>query len=126
MSADVIYKLLDAREWADFVERGVFEGAGVDLADGYVHFSTREQVVETARRHFAGRGPLVALAVDAAGLGDALRWEPSRGGDLFPHLYGVLDLALVVSSAAIDVPAAADGDRVAEAVREGLRIDARG
>ncbi|MYV98310.1 DUF952 domain-containing protein [Streptomyces sp. SID3343] len=126
MSADVIYKLLDAREWADFVERGVFEGAGVDLADGYVHFSTREQVVETARRHFAGRGALFALTVDAPGLREALRWEPSRGGDLFPHLYGALDRALVLSSISIDVPADADGDRVAEAVRQGLGIDPRG
>jgi uncharacterized protein (DUF952 family) len=68
----------------------------VDLADGFIHFSTAAQAAETARRHFAGQGDLVVLAVEAGALGGALKWEPSRGGDLFPHLYGELAANLVV------------------------------
>jgi uncharacterized protein (DUF952 family) len=85
----------------------VFEGSGVDLADGFIHFSTAAQAGETARRHFAGQADLVVLAVDAEGLGEALRWEPSRGGDLFPHLYGPLDVALVAKVG--EAPLGADG-----------------
>ena len=75
---------------------GAFPGAPVDLADGFIHFSTAEQVTETAARHFAGQDDLVLVAVDAAALGPALRNEPSRGGALFPHLYGALPLDAVL------------------------------
>lgn len=71
-------------------------GAPVDLADGFIHFSTASQLVETAAKHFAGQTDLLLIAVDAGQLGPALTWEPSRGGDLFPHLYGPLDLSAVL------------------------------
>ena len=90
-----VYKILPARAWAAAERAGRFEGAGIDLADGYIHFSTAAQAPETARLHFAGQADLVLLRIDAAALGEALRWEPSRGGQLFPHLYGALDCALV-------------------------------
>lgn len=78
------------------MQAGQTKGAPVDLADGYIHFSTAAQVAETAKRHFAGENDLYLAAVDAEHLGDALRWEPSRGGDLFPHLYRPLALRDVV------------------------------
>ena len=90
-----IYKILSAQVWAAAERAGRFEGAGIDLADGYIHFSTAAQAPETARLHFAGQADLVLLRIDAASLGEALTWEPSRGGQLFPHLYGALDCALV-------------------------------
>jgi uncharacterized protein (DUF952 family) len=86
-----VYKILPRAEWAAAHEAGRFSGSGVDLADRYIHFSTAAQAQETARRHFAGQADLVVLEVEADDLGEALRWEPSRGGDLFPHLYGPLD-----------------------------------
>jgi uncharacterized protein (DUF952 family) len=92
----LIYKLLDASAWDAALAEGVFTGSAVDLADGFIHFSTAGQAAETARRHFSGRAGLVLVAVDADGLGAALRWEPSRGGDLFPHLYEALPTAAAV------------------------------
>ena len=86
----IIFKICRAAEWAQAVRDGVFRGSAVDLRDGYIHFSTAAQVAETAARHFAGQSDLVLVAVDAAALGDKLKWEPSRGGALFPHLYGEL------------------------------------
>lgn len=86
----VIFKICRAAEWAEAVRDGAFRGSAVDLRDGYIHFSTAAQVAETAARHFAGQTDLVLVAVDAAALGDSLRWEPSRGGALFPHLYARL------------------------------------
>ena len=83
----VIFKILRAAEHAEFVRRGQTAGAPVDLADGFIHFSTAEQVEETATKHFSGEDGLKLLAVDTEGLGEALKWEPSRGGALFPHLY---------------------------------------
>jgi uncharacterized protein (DUF952 family) len=88
--AQVIYKICRASEWREAERAGAFRGAAIDLTDGYIHFSTGEQAPETAARHFAGLGDLVLVAVAAAALGPALKWEPSRGGALFPHLYGVL------------------------------------
>jgi uncharacterized protein (DUF952 family) len=85
-----IFKILSAAEWRDAERAGVFRGAGIDLADGFIHFSTAEQAVETAAKHFAGQSDLVLVAVDAERLGPALKWEVSRGGALFPHLYGTL------------------------------------
>ena len=91
----LIYKILTGRQWTAAVAAGVFTGAPVDLADGYIHFSTATQARETAAKHFAGQDGLVLAAVRTEGLGDALRWEVSRGGALFPHLYAALDLAHV-------------------------------
>ena len=90
-----IYKICDSTLWRDAERAGVFAGAPVDHADGFIHFSTAAQVAETAARHFAGKEDLLLLAVDAAVLGPALRYEPSRGGQLFPHLYGTLPLTAV-------------------------------
>lgn len=90
-----IYKILPAALWRAAEAEGRFDGAPVDLADGFIHFSTAAQVRETAARHFAGVADLVLVTVEAEHLGAALRWEPSRGGALFPHLYGPLDLSAV-------------------------------
>jgi uncharacterized protein (DUF952 family) len=94
----MIYKIFRAHENTAFEEQGETLGAPVDLADGYIHFSTAEQAAETAAKHFAGAEGLVLLAVAAEGLGDALKWEPSRGGALFPHLYRPLRRADVLWS----------------------------
>ena len=85
-----IFKILSAAEWHAAESAGIFQGAGIDLADGFIHFSTAAQAAETAAKHFAGKSDLVLVAVDAERLGPALRWEVSRGGQLFPHLYGTL------------------------------------
>ncbi len=89
----VIYKIVPAALWRAAETAGTFSGAPVDLADGFIHFSTGAQVAETAARHFAGQTDLLLVAVDAATLGPALRYEPSRGGALFPHLYAGLPAA---------------------------------
>lgn len=83
----LIFKIFRADEWAALREQGATEGAPIDVADGYVHFSTAEQAAETAAKHFKGEDGLFLLALDSEALGDALKWEPSRGGALFPHLY---------------------------------------
>ncbi len=84
------YKILTRDQFALFKSEGSFHGAPVDLADGYIHLSTRQQAAETAARHFAGQDELVLAMIDLAGFGDQLKWEESRGGQLFPHLYGPL------------------------------------
>lgn len=96
-----VYKILARKAWNSARGVGWFEGAAVDLADGYIHLSTAGQAQETARRHFSGQADLVLLRIEAARLGAALRWEPSRGGELFPHLYAPLDCALVEAVATI-------------------------
>ena len=83
----LIYKIFRANEMAAFEAAGETEGAPIDLTDGYIHFSTAETVAETAAKYFANVEGLVLLTVDADTLGDALKWEPARGGVLFPHLY---------------------------------------
>jgi uncharacterized protein (DUF952 family) len=93
MGVTTIYKICAAAEWQEAERAGMFSGSAVDLRDGYIHFSAAGQVAETAAKHFAGQPDLVLVAVDAAALGDRLKWEPSRGGALFPHLYGTLDIA---------------------------------
>ena len=85
-----IYKICDREEWQTALAQGQFAGSAVDLKDGYIHFSAAHQLRETARRHFAGRHDLVLLSVAAEVLGSDLRWEKSRGGDLFPHLFAPL------------------------------------
>lgn len=92
----VIYKIATAGQWRAAEAQGRFEGAPVDIADGFIHFSDAATVRETAAKHFAGQEGLVLVAVDADGLGDALRWEVSRGGALFPHLYAALPLDAVL------------------------------
>ena len=86
-----VYKIVTAAYWRAAERDGVFHGAPVDRRDGYIHLSTTAQVHETAARHFAGQVDLLLVAYDDTGLGPALRWEKSRGGALFPHLYGALD-----------------------------------
>ncbi|MGL4291024.1 MAG: DUF952 domain-containing protein [Phreatobacter sp.] len=90
-----IYKIAQRAAWDEARLAGRFAGAPVDLKDGYIHFSTAAQVAETAARHFAGQPDLVLAAIDAEALGEALKWEMSRGGALFPHLYAALDMAAV-------------------------------
>jgi uncharacterized protein (DUF952 family) len=90
-----IYKISPKALWHEAERAGAFSGAPVDRADGYIHFSTAAQVAETAARHFAAQDDLLLVAVDAEALGSALRYEPSRGGQLFPHLYGTLPLSAV-------------------------------
>ncbi|MDB5641559.1 MAG: dihydroorotate dehydrogenase [Hyphomicrobiales bacterium] len=93
----LIYKIAPRSLWDEAAAAGVFTGAPVDLADGYIHFSTATQTRETAAKHFAGQSDLVLAIIDAEALGEALKWEPSRGGDLFPHLYRALRLDEVAS-----------------------------
>lgn len=95
MSAAVVYKILSQSMWEEAQANGVFDGSDVDQQDGFIHFSAGDQVAETAEKHFGGQDDLVIVAVAAEALGDALRWEPSRGGALFPHLYGSLPLSAV-------------------------------
>ncbi|AWB20151.1 DUF952 domain-containing protein [Methylobacterium currus] len=95
----LIYKICPAALWREAEVAGRFDGAPVDLADGFIHFSTAAQAPETAAKHFSGQDNLLLIAVDAEALGEALRFEPSRGGALFPHLYGPLPLSAVRSVA---------------------------
>jgi uncharacterized protein (DUF952 family) len=102
-----VYKILTAALWHEAKRQGVFRGSPIDIQDGFIHFSSAEQARETAAKHFAGERGLVLLHVDASRLGGRLKWEPSRGGALFPHLYGELELAAVIG---VDpLPLAADG-----------------
>ena len=98
----LIYKIIPRSLWRAAERRGFFEGAAIDLADGYIHFSTAAQLRETAAKHFAGQTDLVVLTVDSELCESDLRWEPSRGGDLFPHLYAPLAVDHV--SAVHDLP----------------------
>jgi uncharacterized protein (DUF952 family) len=95
------YKILTADQWSQFQADGVFLGAPVDLADGYIHLSTADQVQGTLDKHFAGQDGLVLAEVDLAALGDVVRWEVSRGGALFPHIYGSLPMAAVIATRAV-------------------------
>ena len=106
----IIYKICPELLWREAEKAGIFAGAPVDIQDGYLHFSTGQQVRETAARHFAGGGDLLLIAVDASLLGEALRYEPSRGGDLFPHLYAALPLSCVLWVKPL--PLGADGRHV--------------
>jgi uncharacterized protein (DUF952 family) len=91
----VLYKICPARLWREAERAGVFRGSPVDRRDGFIHFSTGAQVAETAAKHFAGQSDLLLVSVDTTRLDNRLKWEPSRGGALFPHLYGDLDVAAV-------------------------------
>ena len=95
MHGRLILKIVSREEWGNATKTGLFRGAEIDLKDGYIHFSTRDQVAETAAKHFSGRDDLLLVAVGEEKLGDSLRWEESRGGQLFPHLYCDLKVDLV-------------------------------
>lgn len=88
--AGLIYKLCTSAEWSAAERTGVYAGSDDDRRDGFIHFSTRPQLAETARKYFSGRAGLVLVAFDPSHLGTALKWEPARGGDLFAHLYAPL------------------------------------
>lgn len=103
----MIYKICPASAWREAERQGTYRGSAHDMRDGYIHFSTAAQVRETAQKHFFGQTGLFLIAVDADALGEALRWEPSRNDELFPHLYGELDLGAV--AAIMDLRARADG-----------------
>lgn len=108
--SQIVYKIAPRALWAEATARGVFEGAPIDLADGFIHFSTAQQARETAAKHFAGQSDLVLVAVDDGQFGSAMRYEVSRGGALFPHLYAPLPV-----SAALwvrDLPLGEDGSHV--------------
>jgi uncharacterized protein (DUF952 family) len=106
----LIYKISPRQAWREAEDAGVFTGAPIDIQDGYIHFSAAHQVRETAARHFAGMTDLVLVAIEADALGDALRWEASRGGDLFPHLYAPLSTKIV--SHIFDMPLQVDGSHL--------------
>jgi uncharacterized protein (DUF952 family) len=100
-----VYKIAVRTDWDAALPKGRFDGAAIDLRDGYIHLSSAAQAPETARLHFAGQTGLVLLKIDTARLTPALEWEPSRGGDLFPHLYGPLDCAAVEAVTPIELDA---------------------
>jgi uncharacterized protein (DUF952 family) len=106
----VIYKICPAALWQAAERNGVFAGAPVDVADGFIHFSTAAQVKETAAKHFARQPDLLLVHVQAERLGERLKWEPSRGGALFPHLYAPLRLADVQK--VVPLPLGPDGQHV--------------
>ena len=106
----IIYHMCRAEEWAAAVASGSYPGSSQDQADGFIHFSTKGQIVESARRHRAGQDGLLLVAVDAVRLGDRLKWERSRGGDLFPHLYSPLGPA--ESTSVRPLPLGPDGQHV--------------
>jgi uncharacterized protein (DUF952 family) len=102
-----IYKICPASAWREAERQGVYRGSADDARDGFIHFSTASQVMETARKHFFGQTALFLIETDADALGDALRWEPSRNNELFPHLYGELDLGAVTQ--VLNMHARSDG-----------------
>lgn len=106
MSPKYIYKIVGEFDWVDFKLKGKFEGSKIDQSDGFIHFSDASQLDETARKHFRGASSLILLAVDPLHLGEALKYEVSRGGALFPHLYAALSIRAVVW----DRPVALDAD----------------
>ena len=95
MQTATAFKILTANQWAAFEADGIFTGAPIDLADGYIHLSTADQLEETLAKHFAGQTNLTIAEIDLTALGDTVRWEVSRGGALFPHIYGLLPMSAV-------------------------------
>ena len=106
----LIYHMCPANTWRAAVRAGTYRGTADDLRDGFIHFSTAEQIAESARRHRAGQTGLVLVAVESARLGPRLKWEASRGGALFPHLYGPLDPAEAASIRPL--PLGRDGEHI--------------
>ena len=103
----LIYKILPQGEWDEALAAGRFTGSAIDLKDGYIHLSTGAQAQDTARLHFRGQTGLAVVAFEAEAFGEALKWEPSRGGQLFPHVYGPIDTTLALS--VTDTPLDGDG-----------------
>ena len=103
----VAYKVLTHQQMIELERDGVFEGAPIDLADGYIHLSSEDQLAETVAKHFAGQEGLHLVVVDLTVLGDAVKWEPSRGGQLFPHVYAPLPLSAALAYGPLE--RAADG-----------------
>ena len=103
----VAYKVLTALQMAEFEREGMFAGAPIDIADGYIHLSTSDQLTETVTKHFAGQDDLHLVAVDLVVLGESVKWEASRGGQLFPHIYAALPLSAALAYGAL--ARAADG-----------------
>lgn len=116
----LIFKIVSNDEWRAAETAGRFTGSAVDWRDGYIHFSSAAQVAETARRHFAGQPDLVLVSVDADALGDALRWEPSRNDELFPHLYG--ELAMTAVRWMRPLPIGPDGQHVFPDLADSVQI----
>lgn len=106
----LIYKICTQEEWRDAEQRGQFEGSAVDKADGFIHFSTAEQAEETVSKHFAGQTNLVLVTVDTEKLSVELKWEESRGGALFPHLYEPLGVGAV--DVVVPLPLGEDGAHI--------------
>jgi len=102
---EIAYKLVDREEWELARLDGAYAGSAVDLADGYIHMSTATQLAQTARKHYAGRGDLLLVAVDLTVLGEALKWEASRGGALFPHLFAPLPVSAAREERGLSVDA---------------------
>jgi uncharacterized protein (DUF952 family) len=101
MTSLFAYKILTRDQWEQFRADGLFIGAPVDIADGYIHLSAQDQVVATLAKHFAGQDDLILAMIDLSALGDTVKWEPSRGGALFPHVYGPMPLGAVTTKAKI-------------------------
>jgi uncharacterized protein (DUF952 family) len=106
----MIYHMCPAETWREALRAGTYSGTADDLRDGFIHFSTAEQIAESARRHRAGQVGLVLIAVESDRLGARLKWEASRGGDLFPHLYGLLDP--IEAASVRPLPLGADGEHL--------------
>jgi uncharacterized protein (DUF952 family) len=102
MAERIAYKVMTAAEFARMQREQMFHGSSADLADGFIHMSTAAQLPVTLDKHFHGQTDLVVAAIDLPRLGDAVRWEPSRGGDLFPHCYGPLPMAAVTAAAPLE------------------------
>lgn len=109
---DVAFKILSRADWRAALAEGRYDGSPVDLADGYIHLSAAEQLEATAAKHYAGQNDLMLVEVDLAALGDALIWEPSRGGALFPHIYGPLPVTATQGARSLSVTA--DGRMILE------------
>jgi uncharacterized protein (DUF952 family) len=105
MNPTVAYKLVARDEWETAIATGPYGGSAVDIADGYIHLSGADTVAETARKYYAGRTDLLLLAVDLARFGDIVVWEPSRGGAMFPHIYGTLPASAVTETRHLKVDA---------------------
>lgn len=103
MSDDVIYHMCRADEWAEAQSSGSYPGSSQDQADGFIHFSTKQQVWTSAAKHRCGQDNIVLLTVEAAKLGDSLKWEASRGGALFPHLYSALPVDAVIEATPLEL-----------------------
>ena len=106
----MIYHMCRADEWVAATKTGTYHGSSQDLADGFIHFSTAVQIVESAKRHRAGQDGLLLVAVDADKLGDRVKWEPACNGDLFPHLYGPLDP--IETTSVRPLPLGVDGQHI--------------